>query len=186
MHMGYFGDSYDLVKRAFISWLSAFGPWHVQPMFTDEVTAGDAARFASFIGAALVSHDRLTPGTNRDTFFRSSRHVTNLFLDADTGLRAKATGKKAPCYVMYSELTGLVLARPQHLTLVYDQSIKRAKNEEVRAQLKGKLDALRSDGVLGFYYVSHAPMLVATGAQQTLNSARARILECLPEHRLLS
>lgn len=38
MKLQYFGDSYDIVKKSLICWLSEFGPWVTHPMFTEDVS----------------------------------------------------------------------------------------------------------------------------------------------------
>ena len=185
MNMRYFGDSYDLVKRSFLSWLRDLGSWYIQPMFTHEVTALEAERYASLLGGEVVSHAELRRDTDRAEFFASSRGTKNLLLDPDIGIRAEATGRKAPCYVTYRELAELVRARPKYLTLVYDQCVPRAKDEVRRDWLRDKLEAIRAQGICGLYYVSHAPMLVASRTREVLGAARASLLEHLPEGRLL-
>jgi hypothetical protein len=54
MRFEYFGDSYDIVKRALVQWLASLGPWYIQPLFTDDVSNEQAAAFAQFLGARLV------------------------------------------------------------------------------------------------------------------------------------
>lgn len=185
MNMRYFGDSYDLVKRSFLSWLRDLGRWSIQPMFTEEVAAPEAERYASLLGGEVVSHAQLRRDTDRVEFFASSRYTKNLLVDPDIGLRAEATGGKAPCYVTYSELAELARCRPKYLTLVYDQCVPRANDEVRRDWLRDKLEAIRAQGLFGLYYVSHAPMLVASRTREVLDAARANLLERLPEGRLL-
>jgi hypothetical protein len=37
MKLRYFGDSYDIVKKSMLAWLSPFGKWQTHPMFTEVV-----------------------------------------------------------------------------------------------------------------------------------------------------
>src|SRR5262245_4645327 len=59
MNLKHFGDSYDIVKKSMLKWLSAFGPWAAHPMFT--LRNRDNAAFAHFLGVRLVSNDVLVP-----------------------------------------------------------------------------------------------------------------------------
>ena len=70
MKFKYFGDSYDIVKKSLISWLSEFGGWRAHPMFTESVTFDQSALFARFLGAELVSVEELTP---KQTAWRTFR-----------------------------------------------------------------------------------------------------------------
>ena len=100
MRAQFFGDSYDIIKRSFIAWLSLFGPWSAHPMFTEAVAAKDARRFARFLGANLLSVELLTPDTDRESYFSSCRRAGNLFLDPDTGVRlASCGGARSARYV---------------------------------------------------------------------------------------
>ena len=60
MRLEFFGDSYDIVKRALIQWLAPLGQWYVQPLFTDDVSPHQATAFgrASLVRAWL-SHSKL-------------------------------------------------------------------------------------------------------------------------------
>src|SRR5208337_569197 len=140
MKLRFFGDSYDIVKKCMLQWLSSLGEWTVHPMFTDEepVSADDADAFSRFLGARLISLDILSTGTDRSTYLASAQNcMSHLFLDPDTGIRMKKTnGSKGPLYVFGQELVEIATSRPQLLTLVFDQSLARGKERE---QLNAKL-----------------------------------------------
>ncbi|HEX3554413.1 MAG TPA: hypothetical protein VIA62_14410 [Thermoanaerobaculia bacterium] len=184
----YFGDSYDIVKKSLISWLADFGPWSLQPMFTEPVAPAEARWFAHFLGAQLVSDQELTPTVDRDDFFASSRATHSLFLDPNTGLAREVRPSRRPHYLLFGELADLVAARPRALTLVFDQSIGYAKDELRRQALQSKLRSLSTLGVFGSYYFSHAPCLIASGDSSVVTAASRILIERfqLPQCRLLS
>ena len=187
MRLAYFGDSFDLVKRSLIASLADFGPWSVQPMFTELVSRPDAARFARFLGATLVSGRQLASDTDRSDFLQSSMRAHALLLDPDTGLKENVRHGKRPHYLLFSELSDLVAARPRELTVVFDQSVARAKDDARRNELGEKLKALAELNVSACYYFSHAPCLIASRSKRVLRSARRVLLRSarLPESRLL-
>jgi hypothetical protein len=160
MDLEFFGDSYDIIKRSFISWLSDFGKWSVHPMFTHDVESGEAQGFAKFLDATLVSSERLGTGSDRSAYFESCLSAGNLFLDPDTGVSlAVRRGVKSTRYIFADELLRVILARPHHLTLVFDQSFARARRDRLEESVRKKLAALASGGAYGFAYISHAPFL---------------------------
>jgi hypothetical protein len=124
-------------------------------MFTEQVSATDAEAFSRLLGAPLISTEVLSRRTPRDTYFASAvSSPDNLFLDPDTGLRAKAsTGAKAPSYLFLDELVRIAEARPRALTLVFDQCLARGSERE---ELEAKLATCRGRGLHGLAYVSHA------------------------------
>lgn len=154
MRPQFFGDSYDIVKQSLIDWLSGFGEWLVHPMFTVSVSRGAATEFSRFLGATLLSVDVLTPETDRSEYFTSCHKCGHLLLDPDIGLRIKRTAPaQAPSYLFGAELISMVRARPNSLTLVFDQSVARGAE---RSQIEQKLSHLLSQGIHGLAYVSHA------------------------------
>ena len=152
MHPSKFGDSYDIVKQSFLRWLKPCGTWVAHPMFTVGVTARQEKDFSNFLGVSLVTTDTVPLKPQRDTFFETARACQDhLFLDPDTGLRlpkSRVTRK----HLMAGELLCIAKARPDRLTLVYDQSIDRRSSPE--EQLEGKLLWLAAKGVYGLAYLS--------------------------------
>lgn len=188
MRLGFFGDSYDIVKQSLLRWLRPLGPWGIHPMFTDEfITARQADDFAAFLGIPIITNEPLRRNTNRDAYFSSAREFAgNVFLDPDTGVRiAPTTGSNAPSYLFLPEVISLATARPERLVMVFDQSLARGSEEP---QLRNKLKALASRGILGFAYISHACFLVAGVDHRLVMEAHAEILAAsrLPPKRLVS
>ena len=185
MNLKYFGDSYDILKKTFIGWLFDFGPWAAHPMFTKPVTAEEAEKFARFLGARLLSDECLTPKCERATYFSQCAGVGNLFLDPDTGVRlTKKGGLRSVNYVFASELIEWSHARPNSLTIVFDQSYSRGRQEGL---MQEKLGYFVAHGVYGFAYSSHAPFLFLSSNKDLSDRARKQIIEVskLPEERLV-
>jgi hypothetical protein len=186
MKFKYFGDSYDIVKKSLIAWLGDFGGWYAHPMFTEPVTLGEAALFARFLGADLVSAEELTPRTDRGAYFSSCRGVGNLFLDPDTGVRLEPRrDSKSVNYVFGPELIALSRARPESLLLAFDQSYSRGSQGP---QIQEKLAFFASENVYGFAYCSHAPFLVLGSKVDLIACAHDHLLEVsgLPSSRLVT
>ena len=181
----YFGDSYDIVKKSLIAWLGEFGSWYAHPMFTEPVTPNQAALFARFLGANLVSAEELTPKTDRVAYFSACRSAGNLFLDPDTGIRlSPRRDSKSINYVFGPELIELSHARPESLMLVFDQSYSRGNQ---KPQIQEKLAYLANYNVYGFAYWSHAPFLVLSARVELVERAHDKLLEAsgLPPSRLV-
>lgn len=189
MNLQYFGDSYDIIKKSFIGWLSDFGRWFVHPMFTHEVDSDAAEAFAKFVNAKLVSSEPLRGGTDRETYFQSCLTVGNLFLDPDAGVSLAARkGSKSAKYIFAHELRRVVSERPYYLTLVSDQNFTRASREQIETNIRQKLAALAADGVYGFAYVSHVPFLCLAGDPSLVLRAFNALKEnsSLPPSRLIA
>jgi hypothetical protein len=189
LNLQFIGDSYDIIKRSFISWLSDFGRWSVHPMFTDEVDPDTAETFAKFLNATLVSRDRLRPDTDRAAYFECCLSAGNLFLDPDTGVSLDVrTGARSSKYIFAPELLRVVVARPHRLTLVFDQSFTRARRQEMEDNVRRKLAALAAGGAYGFAYVSHAPFLcLAADPSIVLRAFEAlKANSALPPARLIA
>ncbi len=186
MKFKYFGDSYDIVKKSLIAWLSDFGGWYAHPMFTEPVMPDKAALFTRFLGADLVSAEELTPRTDRAAYFSSCRNAGNLFLDPDTGIRLEPRrDSKSINYIFGPELIALSRARPERLLLVFDQSYSRGNQEP---QIQEKLAFFASYNVYGFAYCSHAPFLVLSAKAELIARAHDNLLEIsgLPSSRLVT
>ena len=184
MKLRYFGDSYDIVKKSLIAWLGECGPWSAHPMFTENVSPSEAQQFARFLGAHLISTKKLSSGTNRAAYLAPCMKASNLFLDPDTGIRLESVGgAKSVGYIFGDELIDLVHARPENLTLVFDQSYSRGKQDE---EIRHKLGVFASSGVHGFAYSSHAPFVILAGKAKIINQARATPLKVsgLPPKRI--
>ncbi len=186
MRMKYFGDSYDVVKRSFLLWLSGLGPWSAEPMFTDRESADEAPAYERLLGCPLVSTNVLTRESNRERFFAPAMAAGNLFLDPNTGLRAETLhDARAPNYVFLQEIARFIQQRPSKLTLVFDQSLSRGNQLDALA-VKGRLVA--SLGFAGFVYSSHACLWVFSGDRGILQEAKSKLIldSGLPEDRIIS
>jgi len=185
MHMKYFGDSYDLVKRSLIGWLRDFGEWYVHPMLTEKASANEVHAFERFLGARVVSTEVLTAATDREAYLACGPNDAHLFFDPNTGLMLKETkGKRAPEFLFADELEGFAASHRETLALVFDQSLPRGREAP---SLEVKLKHLRSRGIHSFAYVSHASFLVAGQDRALVNRAHSHILaeSKLPARRFL-
>ena len=127
----------------------------------------------------------MTPKTVRANYFSISSKVGNLFLDPDTGVRLLAKGGvKSVNYVFASELVEWSQARPNALTLVFDQCYARGKQSE---QMQEKIRFFDSHGVHCFAYSSHAPILFLSASEKLADGARTRLIKVtgLPEWRFV-
>jgi hypothetical protein len=186
MKLDFFGDSYDIVKKSLIAWLSKFGTWSAHPMFTETVNPDQAGSFSRFLGAHLISHEVLTPQTDRTQYFSRCRTAGNLFLDPDTGVRlSPCRGLKSVNYVFGPELVEWSRVRPDSLTLVFDQSYSRGSQA---SNIYQKLGFFAAHNITGFAYSSHAPFLVLSADPELARRARETLLEVsgLPATRLIS
>jgi hypothetical protein len=182
LRLRYFGDSYDIVKQALIAWLGSMGTWEVHPMFTEPVEPTQASQFAAFLKARLVSCEILEQ-TNRSRYFTCCKQASNLLLDPDTGLRLKPLrSARSAQYLFASEVIDLAEARPEALTLVFDQSVARGKE---RSQVEKKLSHFRENGLHAFAYISHACFLVVGQNHDLVERAffRVREMSRLPDNR---
>ena len=131
----HFGDAYDIVKRSLLGWLAGLGPWCAHPMFTHNVTDDAANRFARLLGVQIISRERLHVGTDREAYLGVCKRPSHVFLDPDTGLKVGRGNR--PEYLFTDELVRLAEARPEFLTLVFDQSLQRGNEEnQVRSKLE--------------------------------------------------
>ncbi len=186
MKLDFFGDSYDIVKKSLIAWLSKFGTWSAHPMFTEPVNPDQARSFSRFLGAHLISDEVLTPQTDRTQYFSRCGTAGNLFLDPNTGVRlSPRQGLKSVNYVFGPEVVEWSRARTDSLTLVFDQSYSRGSQANNIFQ---KLGFFASHKVSGFAYSSHAPFLVLSADPELTRRARETLLEVsgLPATRLIS
>lgn len=184
MKLQFFGDSYDIVKKSLIAWLSEFGPWVTHPMFTKVFKAQDAVAFSRMLGTSLLSEDVLTGLTNRQEYFSACYTAGNLFLDPDTGISLEPRrDKKSVNYVFGTELSEWCKGRPSSLTLIFDQSYSRGNRNGIRE----KLDYFADRHIYGFAYNSHATFLVLSDASELITKARQKLLAAsgLPESRIV-
>lgn len=182
----FLGDSYDIVKQSLLRWLASMGPWAAHPMFTHPVPPQQVDAYAQLLGTRVLSREVLTPKVDRDAYLAPARDCDDhVFLDPDIGIRLPPTnGKKAPAYVFGAELVTIASARPERLTLVFDQSLARGAE---RRQLEGKLSTFAVQGIHGVAYVSHA-CFVLVGTDSALVETALENLKResrLPDSRFL-
>jgi len=151
----HFGAAYDVVKRSLLGWLAGLGSWCAHPMFTHDVTEDAADRFGRLLGVEIISRERLHVGTDRETYLSVCNQRRNVFLDPDTGL--KLDRGKSPKYLFTDELVRLAEARPEFLTLTFDQSLQRGNEEN---QVRSKLEHLSARGICGLGYVSQVAFIL--------------------------
>ncbi|MGZ8868277.1 MAG: hypothetical protein ACXW2P_08035 [Thermoanaerobaculia bacterium] len=189
MNLDSLGDSNDIIKKSFITWLSEFGRWSVHPMFTHEVDSVAADQFAKFLNATIVSAERLRAGSDRAVYFESCLSAPNLFLDPDTGVSLEAvTGARSSRYIFRDELLRIILARPHRLTLVLDLSFPRAARSRMEENVRRKLSAFSEEGAFGFAYLSQATVLCFAADPSLLLRAFEALKEnsSLPPSRLIA
>ncbi len=165
MRSNYFGDSYDIVKLSLLRWLSAMGSWSVHPMLSEKTSPELIQAYTRLLGVPILSRDVLRSRmheSERDDYFRGARECrTHLLLDPSTGLRIHRQGAKHPqLYVFGHELVQIAMSRQDRLTLVFDQSLVRAKLAERKKEVLAKLEALGADEICGAAYVSHACFII--------------------------
>lgn len=186
MDLKHFGDSYDIVKKSLLTWLADFGPWAAHPMFTHSTSDSESQAFSRFLGVPLVSTGVLDTGCDRASYFASCHSHHSLFLDPDKGIRLKTVkGRRAPAFIFAKELIDLAGARPDALTLTFDQSLARGQEQD---QIRAKLTHFAAHGISGFAYVSHASFVVLGQSPILVEKARERVLaaSALPAHRIVT
>lgn len=159
MDLKHFGDSYDIVKKSLIAWLSDLGPWSAHPMFTHHVSSEAAQKFARFLGVRLLSRERLHSESDRIGYFSVCDGAQHVFLDPDTGVKVTPVApSKAPHFLLSDDLVRLAKARPGWLTLAFDQALPRGMDPQ--PQIRAKLTHFAANGLQSFAYVSHASFII--------------------------
>ena len=132
MHLKFFADSYEYVKKAVIHAIAPAEEWVVHPMlFQVNVGSGPKvagprggglviAEYAAFLGlpeeAVLPGNARTKPNLVRDLGEHPNRHA---FLDPDTGIKEK---ERNGGYIKPDRIREVVRQRPGRVTLVFDHS----------------------------------------------------------------
>lgn len=167
MNPDWFGDSFDIVKRFFVSVLRCAGySVYVDPMFTGNWESLEK-HFLAFIGASTLSHNS------------HRKYKSALLLDPDIGI-----GKKPSAQHITIETIAQNLAH-HDVVFSFDQSFSRTRTP--LEQMKEKLEALAIYGVHGFYYDSHARFLFAAKSRDAIDDVRKVLLAAgLPRKRLVN
>lgn len=141
MHLNYFADSYEYVKRALINAIAEPQEWVVHPMLFRSIDGGwpggglDIAEYAAFLG---LPEEAVLPGNARTRQQLvgdvAGHRRTHLFLDADKGI---VEGNGDTETVTVGQVRDVVGQRPGRITLVFDHAFKdggdaRQKVEEKR------------------------------------------------------
>lgn len=189
MHHDKFGDSYDIVKRSLLEWLSPCGTWAAHPMFSEDCPPAFVKEYAAFLGLPMVTAAPVPASAGRNAYFLrliAWNATDHLFLDPDTGLALSGSGNSRR-HVTVEELLAIAEGRAGKLTLVFDQSLTRGSEEERRAQALAKLIWLDEHGVSGLTYSSHANFILVSTDKQVLNEAKHTLLRAslLPIRRFI-
>ena len=184
MNLRYLGDSYDIVKRSLLSWLSIFGEWQAHPMFTCEVSPIEARAFERLIGVPLLSREVLTRRANRGDYFALCANAGNLFLDPDVGVSI-GRARSSPAHLFATEVVRLSQERSNRLTLVFDQSFSRGAGDK---DYDRKLAFFGEQGLTACYYRSHASFLLMSPNAAIVERARVHLVESvgLPAQRIVT
>ena len=185
MNLKFFGDSYDIVKQSLLRWLEPCGAWKAHPMFTPPVDQESTGEFEQFVGVDLVSKEAISRRRAGENFIDQAKKCqSHLFLDPDTGLRLKSDGATRK-HLLARELVEIAKARPDKLTLVFDQSFSRSSPR--MEQIQKKLSHLAGHGVYGVTYNSQACFTLVSADKQVLDGAVRTLLKesRLPAHRLV-
>ena len=188
MHPDKFGDSYDIVKRSLLQWLSPCGTWAVHPMFSDPAPVGFAEEFSAFLGVPLVTTEPVPSRWERASYFEGAAEwssTDHLFLDPDTGLAMQGS-KSGREHIETGELVNIVHERHGKLVLVFDQAF--SYNSDRLQKTREKLAWLKERGVYSLVYYSHANFVLASSDKEVLRKARFTLESesRLPRERLVS
>ena len=200
MHPDKFGDSYDIVKQSILEWLLPCGTWAVHPMFAydyRQTCPSFAGEYSAFLNAPLLTTEplpRIEPGRRvrprwdaymeeRRAYFENARQWDNkyhLFLDPDIGLWLPPKlprSREEPQHLMAEELLDIARARPDNLTLIFDQGFSRNLRESKRRTLtQKKLIWLKKRGVNSIMYFSHANFVLASANPDALDYAKRTLV----------
>ena len=186
MRMGFFGDSYDIVKKFLIMSLAPDAEWVVFPMFTDMVDIASIKAFEKFLGVRVIATNIITTAPDRVDCLASSDHL-HIFIDPDIGIK---TGERINSnkHIFGSELVKLCPKSPERLLLVFDQSFPRIKGKQCETSKKlieDKLKYFQELNIYAFAYSSHACFIVLSASYSTYKIAYDRLLGSgLPSWRL--
>jgi hypothetical protein len=186
MRMSYLGDSYDIVKKSLLLWLSDFGSWSVLPMFTESVSSEEVSSLETLLGAPVLTSERVGPAIERPSYFGKAHSSAHLFIDPNTGFRLNDTNaKNASNFLFAQELFSLSKHRSHFLTMVFDQSLGHGREKH---DLQHKLQWLRERDISNFAYYSHACFIICSHDEELVERARTEILRKskLPESRFIT
>jgi hypothetical protein len=184
MRLEYFGDSYDIVKRALLQWLAPLGQWYVQPLFTDDVSPQQATAFARFLGADLVEPFQARTATECRAALDGCKGIGNLLVDPDVGVVLPQSDKPVKrTHLSAAALQGLCASNSGHLVISFDQALRREAPEE---SLRSKVAWLSERGTPAIAFRSHASFIVCSSSSDRLGDATRLLLATgLPDTRFV-
>ena len=185
MRFEYFGDSYDIVKRAFVQWLAPLGQWYVQPLFTNnDVSPEHAAAFARFVGAQLVVPFQARTARELDASLDACKGKGNLLVDPDTGIAVPQPGRTVKrTHLSAGSLQLLCAANPNRVIASFDQALRRDAPEE---SLRSKIDWFAERQIAAVAFRSHASFLFCSTSVDRVRDVIRLLLEAgLPKSRLV-
>ena len=128
MHLKFFADSYEYVKKAVIHAIAPGEEWVVHPMLFRSIDGGprggglDIAEYAAFLGlpggAVLHGNARLKRDLVRDLGQHRNKHA---FLDPDTGIKQK---ENHGGHIRPDRVQEVARQRSGKITLVFDHSFE--------------------------------------------------------------
>ena len=153
--------------------------------------------YCTFLGVdAVITQTFVDSGKKRGAWLDTAKTCENhLFIDPDTGIPFDKCGRPshqgrspAAAFLRASELVEIVKNRPDKLTLVFDQSFRRKKEEPIVDLINAKLRWLNGKCIHGLAYQSHATFFLVSKNPTRLSSAKGVLLEHskIPEDRLIS
>ena len=186
MRLEYFGDSYDIVKRALLEWFyTARAVAYTQPLFTEDASLSQATAFARFLGARLVQpvHGSHRGGVARQPS-TAARGLGNLLVDPDIGVVLPQPGKSVKrTHLSVAALQVLCAANPGNVIMSFDQALRREAPEE---SLRSKVVWLAEGGTAALAFRSHASFIFCSSSSGRVDDVARLLLEAgLPESRLV-
>lgn len=184
MRLEYFGDSYDIVKRALLEWLTPLGQWHIQPLFTEDVSLSQATAFAHFLGARLVQPFTARTGAECRAALDGCKGIGNLLVDPDIGVVLPQPGKSVKrTHLSAAALQVLCAGNPGNVIMSFDQALRREAPEE---SLRSKVVWLAEGGTAALAFRSHASFIFCSSSSDRVDDVAHLLLEAgLPESRLV-
>lgn len=161
----YLGDSYDLVKRYWREQLGCMAALYAHARF---IRPSLHARFTMLTTIPILNLKQL-PNT-----------PFGLLLDPHTGvpLPDDSTKKVSIAYAPLPYIVEISTQLMPQYMICFDQSIHRKHKSGLTAeqQREAKRSYLRAQGIVSFYYVSHAPFLFMAKDITTLCAIRDRLI----------
>ncbi len=184
MRLQYFGDSYDIVKRALLQWLAPLGQWYVQPLFTDDVSPQQAAVFARFLGARLVEPFQARTREECRAALDACKGTGNLLVDPDIGVVLPQPGKVVKrTHLSAAGLQVLCTSNPGCAIMAFDQALRREAPED---SLRSKVVWLSERQTAAIAFRSHASFIFCSSSTDRVGDVTRLLQEAgLPDSRLV-